>query len=145
MSKIKMLQSMPGALNGGLDVKMFKKGFVYPNEDCPDLEGLDVIFLNEKVAEPYKSPEEVVRREKGLRGAPFNKREKDPEENKEVEDIDPDNGDDFFTFEELDGASAGEIRKLAEENGIDLTDFAKNTSAANLINAYLDRQGEQCP
>lgn len=86
MSKIKMLQSMPGALNGGLDVKMFKKGFVYPNEECPDLEGLDKIFLNEKVAEPYVSPEEVERHEKGITGAPSNKRVEVPE-NKETEEV----------------------------------------------------------
>jgi len=80
MSKIKMLQSIPGALNGGLNVKLFKAGLVY---DVEDMEGIDQIFLDNKYAEVYVSPEEVVRHQKGLSGAPENKRETVPD-NKEA-------------------------------------------------------------
>ena len=83
MSKIKMLQSTPGALNGGLNVKLFKKDLVY---DTEEMEGLDQIFLDNKFAEVHVVPEEVVRHEKGLSGAPENKRAEVPE-NKEVEQI----------------------------------------------------------
>jgi len=76
MSKIKMLQSIPGALNGGLKVKLFKKDLVYDRED---MEGIDLIFLDNNLAEEYTEPEEVVRHEKGLSGAPENKREVVPE------------------------------------------------------------------
>ena len=76
MSKIRMLQSIPGALNAGLDVKLFKKGLVY---DIEGMEGLDVVFLDNDYAEVYTSPEEVVRHEKGLSGAPENKRAEVPE------------------------------------------------------------------
>ena len=145
--KIKMLKSTPGALNGGLNVKLFRKDLVY---DVADMEGIDKVFLKIGVAEVYETPVEVVRHQKGLSGAPLNKREKVPE-NKEVQHIldevtedlvDPDDGDDFFTLEELEGAKAGDIRKLAVEHDIDLTDLPKNTSAKVLINAYLDRQGQ---
>ena len=45
-----------------------------------------------------------------------------------------------YTAEELEGTPAKEIRELAEENDIDLSDFANNASAEKLIDAYLDRQ-----
>jgi len=138
MSKIKMLESVPGALNGGLYVKLFKKGLVY---DTEEMEGIDKIFLDNNFAEIHIVPDEVVRHEKGLTGAPSNKRAVVPE-NKIDDILDPDDGDDIFTLEELEGAKAGDIRKLAEENDIDLTDLPKNTGAKVLINAYLDRQGE---
>ena len=76
MAKIKMLQSIPGALNGGLKVKLFKKDLVYDRED---MEGIDQIFLDNNFAEKYVEPEEVVRHEKGLSGAPENKRDAVPE------------------------------------------------------------------
>ena len=81
MSKIKMLQSVPGALNGGLNVKLFKKDLVY---DTELMEGIDQIFLDNKYAEVHIEAEEVVRHQKGLSGAPENKREVVPE-NKEPE------------------------------------------------------------
>ena len=154
MAKIKMLESIPGALNGGLNVKLFKKDLVYDRED---MEGIDQIFLDNGYAEEHVTPDEVLRHEKGLSGAPTNKREKGPESNKrsslfenlknklskeDPDNEDPDNGDDLFTYEELDGAKAGDMRKLAEENNIDLSDFPKNTSGDKLIIAYLERQGK---
>ena len=75
-----MLQSIPGALNKGLDVKLFKVGLVYDRED---MEGIDQIFLDNDLAEVYIEPEEVVRHEKGLSGATENKRDVVPE-NKSV-------------------------------------------------------------
>ena len=142
--KIKMLKSTPGAVNGGLDVKLFKKGLVY---DTADMEGLEKVFLKIKAAEVHETPAEVERHEKGLTGAPENKRVV-PVENKtsgnledtEFADPDPDDGDDIFTLEELEGSKAGDIRKLAKENGVDLSDFARNTAADVLIDAYLNRQ-----
>ena len=149
--KIKMLTSTPGALNNGLTVKLFQKGLVYPIDE---MEGIDKVFLDIGVAEVYVVPEEVKRHEKGLSGAPVNKRAEVPE-NKELDtnadfhdvsdlaesDEDPDDGDDYFTLEELEGSKAKDIRELSVENDIDLTDFAKNTSAETLINAFLARQG----
>lgn len=76
MSKIKMLQSTPGALNGGLAVKNFKKGLVY---DTKEMEGIDKIFLEIGVAEVHVIPDEVERHQKGMTGAPVNKREIVPE------------------------------------------------------------------
>ena len=134
--KIKMITSTPGTVNGGLNVVMYKKDLVYKVEDMSP----DVVetFLKIKAAEVYQTPDEVLRHQKGLTGAPENKREKVPE-NKEV---DPDNGDDSFTLEELEGSKAKDIRALGKENNIDLSDLPKNTSAEVLINAYLDRQGQ---
>lgn len=125
MSKIKMLQSTPGALNGGLDVKNFKKGLVY---DTEEMEGIDLIFLSIGVAEVHIVPAEVVRHQKGLKGAPTNKRDKVPE-NKVI-----------FTAEELEGAKAKDIRALAKKHGVDLKGSKRNTSAETLISMYLERQ-----
>lgn len=46
----------------------------------------------------------------------------------------------IYTEEELEGTPAKEIRALADENNIDLSDFANNASAEKLIDAYLERQ-----
>lgn len=127
MSKIKMLKSTAGALNNGLAVKNFKKGLVY---DTEDMEGLDVIFLKIKAAEVHVTPPEVDRHNKGLGGAPINKRNNGPDKNKKV----------LFTAEELEGAKAGEIRKLAKDNNVDLSGALPNTSAKTLISMYLERQ-----
>lgn len=124
--KIKMLQSTPGALNNGLDVKLFKKGLVY---DVEGMEGIDEIFLAMGVAERHEIPDEVVRHNKGLSGAPINKRDKGPEENKKL-----------YTVEDLEGLKAGDIRKLAEENNVDLHGARRNTSAETLASMYLERQ-----
>jgi len=45
-----------------------------------------------------------------------------------------------YTAEELEGTPAKELRELAKENDIDLSDFANNASAEKLIDAYLERQ-----
>lgn len=75
--KIKMLKSTPGALNGGLTVKMFSKDKVYNSEE---MEGLAETFINIGVAEEYTDPEPVIkRREKIMR-----KMEKDAPQNKAV-------------------------------------------------------------
>jgi hypothetical protein len=123
-----MLKQTPGALNGGLNVFLFKKGVIYPNKQVPDLEGLDQIFLDNKFAELYVKPDEVARHEQGLKGAPLNKRETVP------------NAKVIYTAEELEGSSAKEIRELAEENDVDLKGSRRNTSAETLISMYLERQ-----
>ena len=163
ITKIKMLQSIPGALNGGLNVKLFKKGLIY---DVEDMEGIDQIFLDNKYAEVYIIPEEVIRHQKGLTGAITDKREIVPKNKKSENDpdnlsFDPDNlpfdlednlSDAYqsinpenkekviYTSEELEGAKAGDIRKLGKENDVDLSDLKVNASAKKLIEIYLERQ-----
>jgi hypothetical protein len=124
MSKIKMLQSIPGALNGGLDVKLFKQGLIY---DTEDMEGLDKIFLQNNFAEVHNPLAEVIRHQRGMTGAPINKREA-LSENK------------LYTAEDLADLKAGDIRKLAEENGVDLHGARRNTSAETLASMYIERQ-----
>ena len=81
--KIKMIKSTAGALNGGLDVKLFKAGLVY---DTEDMEGLDEVFIGIGAAAEHATPIEVERHQKGLSGAPENKRVVVPE-NKEVKEV----------------------------------------------------------
>lgn len=119
-----MLESTPGALNGGLDVKLFKKGLVY---DTEDMEGLDKIFLDIKAAEVHETPAEVERYQRGMSGAPVNKRASNSK-NK------------LYTEEDLEGLKAGDIRKLAEENNVDLHGARPNTSAGTLASMYIERQ-----
>lgn len=133
--KIKMLQTIPGALNNGLNVYLFKKGLVYPNAEVEDLEGLDEIFLDNGFAEIHQEPEEVIRHQKGLTGAPENKRAQAPEDI-----VDEYEEAVVFTYNELEGKKAGEIRDLAKKFGVDLSDFHMRTSAEKLIEAYLERQ-----
>ena len=52
------------------------------DQDVEDMEGIDEIFLEIGVAEPYIEPAEVERHQKGLSGAPENKREVVPENKK---------------------------------------------------------------
>lgn len=131
--KIKMLESTAGALNGGLSPKLFKKGLVY---DAADMEGIDKIFLDIGVAEIHEKPDELARHEKGLTGAPANKRTAPPAPKVERPE------EDKYTFEELEDCKASDVRKLALQQNpiIDLSDLAANTSAAKLIAAYLERQ-----
>ena len=82
--KIIMLESTPGTINGGLNVVHYKKGLVYNSEDMSP----EVVqtFLDIEVAKEHVTPDEVIRHEKGLSGAPQNKRVIVPE-NKEVEKV----------------------------------------------------------
>ena len=76
MKKIKMLDSIPGTINGGLNVILYKKGLIYEiAEMTPEVVQT---FLDNGFAEEYLIPEEVLRHEKGLTGAPTNKREGTP-------------------------------------------------------------------
>jgi len=131
--KIKMLKSTPGAVNAGLDVRLFKKGLVY---DTAEMEGLEKVFLKIKAAEVHVTPDEVARHAKGLTGAPSNKRATPPAVKVERPE------EDKYTLEELETCKAGDVRKLALQQNpiIDLSDLAVNTSAAKLIEAYLERQ-----
>ena len=124
--KIKMLQSVPGTVNGGLKVVHYKKGIIYKTVDMS--EEVVETFLDNNYAEEYIKPVEVERHEKGLSGAPLNKRDNVPK-NKTV-----------YTAEELEGAKAKDIRKLAKENNVDLSGSQRNTSAETLISMYLERQ-----
>jgi hypothetical protein len=86
MEKIVMKQSIPGAINSGLEVKLYKIGLVYETEDM-DPEVVQT-FLDNGFASEYVKPVEVERHEKGLKGTPENKRVK-VSENKEVADEKP--------------------------------------------------------
>ena len=80
--KIKMLKSTAGAIDGGLKTILYKAGLIYNSEDM--LPGNAEIFIKIGVAEQYITPSEVIRHQRGMTGAPENKRELEPE-NKEVE------------------------------------------------------------
>ena len=142
MAKIKMLKSTPGAINGGLKVKLYQKGLVYDVEDM--MESVVKTFLDIGVAEKHATPPEVERHQKGLTGAPQNKRVAPPEteetETEETETEETETKRPIFTAEELEGAKAKEIRDLAEEHGVDLSGALRNTSAKTLISMYLERQ-----
>ena len=70
--KIKMLKTTPGTINGGLKVVSYKKDLVYKVEDMDS----DVVntFLDIGAAEEHIPDEAVIRHQKGLSGAPENKR-----------------------------------------------------------------------
>ena len=125
--KIKMLRTEPGALDGGLRVVPFTKGRIY---DTKDMEGIGEIFLDIKAAEEHIPDDYEKRHAAGLSGAPLNARVTPPENKEKV----------LFTAEELEGSSAKDIRKLAEDNGVSLEGSLANTSAKTLISMYLERQ-----
>ena len=80
--QIKMVKTTPGATNGGLAVKLYAAGLVYNTDEM--MPSVVETFLKIGVAIEHVKSEEVVRHEKGLTGAPENKRV-EVEEVKEVE------------------------------------------------------------
>lgn len=120
-----MLKTTPGALDGGITVKVFEEGKIYNTED---MEGLDKIFLDIKAAEEYQTPVEVLKRqEKMLDKAPENKIASPPSYKKLTED--------FFS-----DMRAGQIRAFAHKRGVSLEDVPANTSKEKLAKIFVERQ-----
>lgn len=132
--KIKMLQSKPGAVNGGLSVKQFKVNGVYDSAGEDEItEELAQVFVKNKWAEPYEIPvvegHAAQRRilQRNVSTVPENKMEKTVQENKTV------NADFFKDWK------AGKIRSWAAKQKIDLMDVPANTSASKLIEIVLEK------
>ena len=116
-----MLQSTPGAINGGLEVKAFSKDRCYSTEKGEITDELVKVFLEIKVAEVYTVP--VVAGHKAQ--AKILALNKD-----ECATV----SSEFF-----DDMRAGHIRQYAIEHNVDLTDQRANTSRSALIKVLLDR------
>lgn len=132
--KIKMLRTVPGAIDDGLRVVPFFKDKIYESEE---MEGLAEIFmgLEEPAAEEYvPTPEQAKAIEKRER-----KMMKDAPENKGAPEL-PQKKD--IAIEYFDGMRAGQIREFAKKKGVDLADQAPNTSASKLAEVFVMRQND---
>jgi hypothetical protein len=124
--KIKMIRSAPGANWEGLKVSLFKAGEEYEvDEDVLTTKVANVFVAEHKAEEVVPEVPVVVGQDKLT---PPNKQViKDAPEKK-------------LTIKDMEKLKAGEIRILAKERKIDLSDTKTNTSAKDLAKLVVKRQ-----